>query len=62
MRALALLSLLAWVQPKEMESVNARKNFWSFRPVRKPSLPPVKNAAWCISPVDRFVLAKWSIY
>jgi len=36
MRALALLSLLAWVQPKEMESVNARKNFWSFRPVVRP--------------------------
>src|SRR5688572_22828268 len=45
MRALALLSLLAWVQPKEMESVNARKNFWSFRPVVRPDAPNIDALA-----------------
>ena len=36
----------------------AQKNFWSFRPIVKRALPKVKNAAWCISPIDRFILAK----
>ena len=36
----------------------AQQKFWSLQPVRMPALPPVKNAAWCQSPVDRFVLAK----
>ncbi len=36
----------------------ARKSHWSFRPVTKPALPAVKNAAWVSNPVDRFVLAR----
>ena len=36
----------------------AQKNFWSFRPIVKRPLPRVKNSAWCISPIDRFILAK----
>jgi hypothetical protein len=36
----------------------AQKSFWSFRPIVKPALPKVKNATWCISPIDRFILAK----
>ncbi len=36
----------------------AQKEFWSFRPVAKPPLPAVRNAAWVRSPVDRFILAK----
>lgn len=35
-----------------------QKSFWSFVPVKKPSLPKVKASAWAISPIDRFVLAK----
>ncbi|MFN7922497.1 MAG: PSD1 and planctomycete cytochrome C domain-containing protein [Bryobacteraceae bacterium] len=35
-----------------------QREFWSFRPVKKPALPPVKNKAWVRSDVDRFVLAK----
>jgi len=31
--------------------------WWSFQPVRRPALPRVRNAAWCRSPVDRFLLA-----
>jgi cytochrome c553 len=34
------------------------KNHWSFKPVKKPELPAVQNAAWGQNPVDRFVLAK----
>jgi hypothetical protein len=36
----------------------AQRGFWSFRPVKKPGPPPVKNAAWCLSPIDRFILSK----
>ena len=31
---------------------------WSFRPIAEPLLPSVKNADWCRSPIDRFILAK----
>jgi len=33
-----------------------QRDFWSFRPVRRPPLPAVKNAGWARNPVDRFVL------
>lgn len=36
----------------------AQKEFWSFRPLAKPPLPAVRDAAWVRSPVDRFILAK----
>ena len=35
-----------------------QQKFWSLQPVRLPALPAVKDAAWCRSPLDRFVLAK----
>jgi hypothetical protein len=31
---------------------------WAFRPVERPEVPEVKDAAWCRNPIDRFVLAK----
>jgi hypothetical protein len=31
---------------------------WSFNPPRKPELPAVKNAAWPVNEVDRFLLAR----
>jgi mono/diheme cytochrome c family protein len=31
---------------------------WSFRPVKRPALPKVKNQAWVRNPIDAFVLAK----
>jgi mono/diheme cytochrome c family protein len=34
------------------------KDFWSFQPLRRAEPPAVKNAAWCRTPVDRFVLAR----
>ena len=35
-----------------------QRNFWSFRPVAKPSVPHLKNPAWVKSPIDAFVLSK----
>jgi hypothetical protein len=37
---------------------DAQKSFWSFKPFKRSPLPAVKNAAWCKTPVDRFILAK----
>ena len=31
---------------------------WSFQPVRRPTLPRVKDAAWIKTPIDAFALAK----
>ena len=30
---------------------------WAYRPVTKPALPPVRNASWSRTSIDRFVLA-----
>ncbi|MCI0621009.1 MAG: PSD1 and planctomycete cytochrome C domain-containing protein [Acidobacteria bacterium] len=35
-----------------------QRDFWAFRPPRKPPLPEVKDTAWVRSLIDRFVLAK----
>ncbi|MCC6232304.1 MAG: DUF1549 domain-containing protein [Verrucomicrobiales bacterium] len=32
---------------------------WAFQPVRDPAPPVVRNAAWCRTPLDRFVAARW---
>ena len=45
-------------QAPDLVLTPAQKSFWSFRPIVKPSLPKVKNASWCISPIDHFILAK----
>jgi mono/diheme cytochrome c family protein len=34
------------------------RSFWSFRPVGDPGPPPVRDAAWPTSPIDRFILAR----
>ncbi len=36
----------------------ARKQHWSFRPIRRPDLPALRDAGLVRTPVDRFVLAK----
>jgi hypothetical protein len=36
----------------------AQRRFWSFQPVRDPVVPAVRDTAWPLSPVDRFILAK----
>ncbi len=39
-------------------TLKARKDWWSFQPVRKPAVPKVKHTAWSEHPVDRFLAAK----
>jgi mono/diheme cytochrome c family protein len=34
------------------------RQFWSFRPVTRPEVPTVSDAAWSESPVDAFLFAK----
>jgi hypothetical protein len=34
------------------------RQFWSFQPVRNPPVPAVKDTAWPLSEVDRFILAR----
>jgi hypothetical protein len=36
----------------------ARGSHWSLQPVQAPDLPQVKDAAWGMQPIDRFILAK----
>ena len=38
--------------------LKAGRQFWSFRPIRNPELPVVRNEAWAQTSVDRFVLAR----
>ena len=39
-------------------SIEAGRNFWSYRPVTAPAVPAVKNATWAASDIDRFILAR----
>ncbi|MEP6754984.1 MAG: DUF1549 domain-containing protein, partial [Chthonomonadales bacterium] len=35
-----------------------QRSFWSFKPITNPKVPKVKNAAWCKTQVDKFILSK----
>lgn len=35
-----------------------QREWWAYRPVRKPIPPMVRQAAWAKTPIDRFVLAR----
>ncbi|HEX5270222.1 MAG TPA: PSD1 and planctomycete cytochrome C domain-containing protein [Gemmataceae bacterium] len=48
-RAAATTSTIDWGKARD---------FWSFRPVRKPAAPGVKDAAWPKTEIDRFILAR----
>jgi hypothetical protein len=39
-------------------TLEARKDWWSFKQVQKSAVPRVKNTAWSEHPIDRFLLAK----
>jgi Protein of unknown function (DUF1549) len=36
----------------------SKEKHWAFRPVRRPELPAVSDAAWSHNPIDRFIMAK----
>ncbi|MDB6038563.1 MAG: hypothetical protein JWM99_2404, partial [Verrucomicrobiales bacterium] len=40
------------------DKLRARKEWWSFQPVKPASIPAVTNTSWSAHPVDRFILAK----
>ena len=39
------------------DTMRARRDWWSMRPVVKPPVPEVRDAAWSAQPVDRFIRA-----
>ena len=56
-----IANLTEWVNagaawPATTAATPAR-NFWSFQPVKSPPIPQIKNTAWPITVIDRFVLA-----
>jgi hypothetical protein len=40
------------------EILKDRRRWWSLQPVKKPAVPPIKDAAWSAHSVDRFLLAR----
>jgi mono/diheme cytochrome c family protein len=41
------------------QSITAlQRSFWSFQPLREAMPPAIKNAAWPVSAIDRFILAR----
>ncbi len=44
--------------PPEPAVTAADREHWSFRPPVRTELPTVKDAGWCRTPVDQFILAK----
>ncbi len=48
----------AAARPKQVGmSLEEGRRFWSYRPVERPLLPAVRDAAWPAGEIDRFVLA-----
>lgn len=45
------------VEPPKKYDPEAAKKWWAFQPLRQPSVPVVKDAAWARGDIDRFVLA-----
>jgi mono/diheme cytochrome c family protein len=46
------------VRPSDHYDFAERRRHWSYQPVRPVAPPAVKDAAWCTSPIDRFILAR----
>jgi hypothetical protein len=44
-------------QARTIDIEEGRK-FWAFQPVEDPNVPAVRDEAWPLDPVDRFILAK----
>ena len=43
---------------RELQVTDADRDFWSFRPLSNAAPPNVRNADWCRTEIDRFILAK----
>jgi cytochrome c553 len=44
--------------PAEEFNLAQRRQHWAYQPARPVALPPVRDAAWCTSPIDFFLLAR----
>src|SRR5581483_10116917 len=64
-----IADLVTWVKmgapdPRVMSAVSAKnygkadRDHWSFKPVKKYSVPEVKEKDWVTTPVDAFIVAK----
>ena len=54
-----LFTLLALGSPlAAAEKDDPRLKHWAFQSPVRPTLPPVKNAAWAKHPIDRYILAR----
>ncbi|NDB74716.1 MAG: hypothetical protein EB141_03570, partial [Verrucomicrobia bacterium] len=50
----ALVAAAIAAAPKASDAAS----HWSYQPVVRPALPSVKNSAWALNDLDRFILAK----
>ena len=48
---------IARMPTKELVVTDADREFWSFRPLDAGELPEVKDEAWIVNPIDRFIRA-----
>jgi hypothetical protein len=46
------------IAPKGMEITAADREYWAYRPLKRPGLPRVKDSAWVRQPVDAFLLER----
>jgi hypothetical protein len=63
-----IADLVAWVKmgapdPRtastaQQELKDAGRQHWAWQPLKKPAVPETKDAAWCQTPVDNFILAR----
>ena len=52
-----LLLTMALLAAEKIDIEEGRKH-WAFQSVKKPVLPVVKDAAWVVNPIDRFILTR----
>jgi len=60
-----IAALKEWItmgapDPREASkvAVKDKKSHWAFQPIARPTPPQVKNSAWVVNSIDKFVLAK----
>jgi hypothetical protein len=56
-RFCSLLALLTVFAGWPSGAARADGDWWSLRPLARPAVPVVKDASWCRTPFDRFILA-----
>ncbi len=58
----AVADLVDWIRrgapDPRVTTASAGRTPWSFLPLRRPAVPPMRDAAWCRNDIDRFVLAR----